>query len=540
MFALLRRLLSSSGADERPAPAGQLFATAQELFVAGRLEPARQACWELLTEQPEHADALWLLGKIATESDDLPEAEGFVARAIELGPSVAKYRLTQGYLRQVHGRLDEAAACYHTALGIDERYAEAWNNLGCVLQLQGRLAEAAASFRKALDINPQLAQANQNLGSISRDPLRLEAAADGYRKAIEDQPGDPNLRVDLGNTLRDQEQFDAALAAFDAALALRADHAEAHFSKALVLLLTGDLARGWEEYEWRWRREPVQRRFAVAEWNGQLLPDQPLLLHAEQGFGDTLQFIRYVPLAAQRCREVIVECQPELRSLIAAMPGVVRCLAQGEALPEIGAHLPLLSLPRIFKTTRETIPAEVPYLRPLPGKPDVWRAQLAGDGAGLRVGLCWAGRPEQWDNTSRSATLDFLAPLGALRGVSFYSLQKGPAALQAAQPPAGMRLIDVSRELRDFSETAALISILDLVITVDTSVAHLAGALGAPTWTMLSRIPDWRWLLHGERCPWYPSMRLFRQQRAGDWQAVADQVAAALGDLISARTASES
>jgi tetratricopeptide (TPR) repeat protein len=535
MLALFKRLLSSS----RETPEAR-FAAAYQHFLAGRADDAHAACLTLLDEQPEHADALWLLGKIACEAGDTASAADLIVRAIGIDPKPAKYRLALGYVRQVEGRFDLAEDCYRAALELEPRYAEAWNNLGCVRQMQGRLADAADCFRKALDINPDLAQANQNLGSLARDPRRLEAAADNYRKAIREQPGDASLYVDLGNTLRDQEKFDEALASFDAALALKADHAEAHFSKALVLLLEGELARGWEELEWRWQREPARRQFAAAQWDGQPIPAGDLLLHAEQGFGDTLQFIRYAPLAARRCRNVIVECQPELKSLIAAIPGVARVIAQGEALPQFAAHLPLLSLPRVFNTTLETIPAEVPYLRADAAKLRAWRARLAADGDVLRVGLCWAGRPEQWDNLSRSASLDFLAPLGRLSGVRFYSLQKGPAAAQGARPPAGMLLGDVSHELRDFSDTAALVGALDLVITVDTSVAHLAGALGAPTWVMLSRLPDWRWLLAGERCPWYPSMRLFRQENFGEWDAVAERVARSLGERIKAGATSGS
>jgi tetratricopeptide (TPR) repeat protein len=533
MRGFLKRLLSAS--RDTPDPR---FAAAYEHFLAGRAGEARAICETLIAERSDYADALWLLGKIACESGDTASATELIGRAIVFNPSAAKYHLALGYARQVEADLDGAAGCYHTALDLDPRYAEAWNNLGCVMQLQGRLAEAADHFRKALEINPALAQANQNLGSLMRDPHRLEAAAENYRKAIREQPGDASLYVDLGNTLRDQEKFDEAIASFDAALKLKPDHAEAHFSKALVLLLKGELALGWEEYEWRWQREPQQRSFAAPQWDGRNLPDGDLLLYAEQGFGDTLQFIRYAPLAARRCRRVIVECRAELKSLVAAMPGVAQVVAPGEPLPQFAAHLPLLSLPRVFKTTLETIPAEVPYLRAEPEKLRAWRARLAADGDAFKIGLCWAGRPEYWDNNSRSAALDSLAPLGSVRGAVFYSLQKGSAAGEAARPPAGMTLQDFSAELRDFSDTAALVAALDLVITVDTSVAHLAGALGAPTWVMIPRPPEWRWLLAGERSPWYPTMRLFRQDSANDWRSVVERIARALSERI-ARALSE-
>ncbi len=527
MLALLKRLLSP--ARESPDPR---FAAAYEHYLAGRAGEARARCETLIAERSNHADALWLLGKIACESGDTAAAAELIGKAIVFNPSAAKYHLALGYTRQVEGDFDGAAGCYRTALDLDPRYAEAYNNLGCVMQLQGRLAEAADHFRKALEINPALAQANQNLGSLMRDPGKLEAAAENYRKAIQAQPGDASLYVDLGNTLRDQEKFGEAIASFDAALKLKPDHAEAHFSKSLVLLLMGDFAQGWEEYEWRWQREPVQRSFAAPQWDGRDLPDGDLLLYAEQGFGDTLQFVRYAPLAARRCRRVIVECQAEMKSLVAAMPGVAQVVAQGEPLPRSAARLPLLSLPRVFKTTLETIPAEVPYLRADPEKLRAWQARLAADGKALKVGLCWAGRPEYWDNNSRSAALGMLAPLASVRGVVFYSLQKGSAAAEAARPPAGMTLKDFSGELRDFSDTAALVAALDLVISVDTVVAHLGGALGVATWVMIPRPPEWRWLRAGERSPWYPSARLFRQERANDWSSVAERIALALSERI--------
>jgi tetratricopeptide (TPR) repeat protein len=522
LISLLKRVLGSLGVQ---AADDSALLAARAHYDAGRLDQARASCERLLAEHPAQAEACWLMGRIHGDLDDYAAAKRFFARAIDLDAAVAKYHHALGYAHQATNAFDQAVESYRRALRAEPRYAQSHNNLGCVMQMQGRLREAAEHFRAALQIDPTLAQANQNLGALSRDPGMLGAAAQAYRQAIVARPSDPSLHVDLGNTLREQGELAAAIASFDRAIELNPDHAEAHFSKGLVQLLAGDLASGWREYEWRWRRAAAAREFPMPRWDGTALPGGTILLHVEQGFGDTLQFVRYAPLVARRCARVVVECQPELKSLLETMPGIHQVVAQGEPLPPCDAQAPLLSIPGIFGTTLETIPASVPYLFPDAGKVRVWRERLAHDRGGFRLGLCWAGRAEQWDDFSRSCTLEALAPIGQIDGVALYSLQKGATGAERA---ADMELIDHTAELRDFSDTAALMANLDLVVTVDTSVAHLAGALGRPAWAMLSRMPDWRWLLERADCPWYPSMRLFRQKSAGDWSSVVREVAAEL------------
>jgi hypothetical protein len=252
------------------------------------------------------------------------------------------------------------------------------------------------------------------------------------------------------------------------------------------------------------------------------------LLHSEQGFGDTIQFIRYAPLLARQGARVVVECQPELRSLLRGVEGVQHLLAQGEPLPPFDLHAPLLSLPLAFGTRLGSIPAQVPYLKADPALAEAWRGKVAGDGRRLKIGLAWAGSPARKGDRQRSVSLSALAPLAAVKGADFYSLQKGPAAEQAKNPPPEMRLMDLTAELKDFADTAALIASLDLVISVDTAVAHLAGAMARPVWTLLEFVPAWRWLLDREDSPWYPTMRLFRQPSRGDWGSVVRRVAEAL------------
>jgi hypothetical protein len=302
-----------------------------------------------------------------------------------------------------------------------------------------------------------------------------------------------------------------------------------------VLLLQGDYAEGWREYEWRWRipafNAPV-RRFAQRVWDGARTTGT-ILLHAEQGLGDTLQFARYAKLVAARCASVVLECQPELRSLMAGVPGIARVVARGEPLSLFDAHAPLMSLPARFGTTLQNVPWDGPYVRADAQRAERWRNVLAADAASLgmarcRVGLVWAGRPQQWDDRKRSIPLAAMAPLARAADTVFYSLQVGAAAAQAAAPPPGMRLVDHTARIADFSDTAALASQLDLVITIDTSVAHLGGAMALPTWVLVANAPDWRYHLARSDNPWYPTMRLFRQARDGDWSSAIAAAADAL------------
>jgi hypothetical protein len=265
-------------------------------------------------------------------------------------------------------------------------------------------------------------------------------------------------------------------------------------------------------------------------WNGAPVTGGSLLLHSEQGFGDTLQFARYVALAAERCPSVVLMCQPELRALLRPLKGAARVVGEGELVPDYAAHAPLMSLPRIFGTTLDTVPWDGPYVRADPQQVAAWRAEM-GPGTGRpRIGIAWAGRAEQWDDRKRSITLGMLAPLAEATGAEFYSLQKGEASAQAAAPPAGMRLHDLTTRIRDFSDTAALVANLDLVVSIDSAVAHLSAAMGLPTWVLVARAPDWRYHLERSDNPWYPTMTLFRQDRDGDWSGPVARAARALHD----------
>jgi tetratricopeptide (TPR) repeat protein len=496
---------------------------------------ARRRCGEILAADPKDVGALDLMAALAADEGDAQGVLRWTQSVLALEPRSASAHYTLGRLQQSQGSFAEAEASYLRSLAIDGANARAHNNLGCVLQMQGRLDEAVSSFRRALELDASLPQAKQNLAAITRDRGTLEEAAAAYRRAVAANPADSQACKDLGNVYRELGMHAQALASFDEAIRRDPQNAEAHFSRSFELLLSGEYEEGFREFEWRWKATGLNtplRGFAQPLWDGRERPGETLLLHAEQGLGDTLFCVRYAEVAAKRCGAVVLECQGELISLLGAVQGVSGVVAQGAALPAFDTHLPLMSLPRVFGTTLPSIPWDGPYVRADAARVEEWGAFVAAD-ARLKVGLAWAGRPQQGDDRKRSIALSMLAPLARSRGVAFYSLQKGPPAAQTAAPPPGMQLVDPGARLRDFADTAALVSHLDLVITIDTSVAHLAGAMGCPTWVLLTRVPDWRYHLEGEHCRWYPTMRLFRQQADGEWSDAIARVAGELEALAS-------
>jgi tetratricopeptide (TPR) repeat protein len=524
MLAWIRSKLGAAG--RTPA---QLLSQAEAAYSAGAPEQARRLSLGLLRRSPRDGGALALLAAIAADAGQTEEGLQWARRAQAADPGAASPHYVMGRLWQDAARLVDAEASYRIAIGLQPDHARAHNNLGCVLHMQGKLQDALVAYRRALDLDAGLPQANQNYAAIVRDAGALERAAAAYLRHTAAHPGDAMAFNDLGNAYRELGRHQDALAAYERALALAPGLAQAHFSRSFVLLLLGDYSAGWRDYEWRWRisafNGPVLR-FSQPIWDGSRIEGSTLLLHAEQGLGDTLQFVRYASRAAERCESVILECQPELVALLRSTAGLGRVLAKGEPLPPFVAHAPLMSLPALFGTTLDNIPWSGPYVHADPERVAAWRDAIAEPG--LKVGLVWAGRPQQWDDRKRSISLHLLAPLARVPRVAFYSLQVGVAATQAARPPESMRLIDVAARIKDFSDTAAIVAGLDLVITIDTSVAHLAGAMGVPVWVLVAHAPDWRYHLVRSDNPWYPTMRLFRQERDGDWNGAIEQVAAAL------------
>jgi len=521
-----------------------------------RSEPDSHNTVNILPMTIPHAFQLAVQRHVAGQ---FAQAEEIYRQVLAMAPGYAEAHSNLGDVLREQGRFDEAIAACRRATELRPDDAEMHSNLGHALWAGGRLDEAVAACRRAIQLQPQFAEAYTNLGNALRDQGQLDEAIAAYRTTVQLRPDYAGACNNLGNALRDQGHPQEAMAALRRATDLNPGFAEAHWNTSLLLLLSGDFERGWPLYENRWSGSDLrtfERSFTQPRWRGEPLQGQRVLVHAEQGLGDTLQFIRYAPLVAERGGQVIVECQPGLKALLTGLPGIAQVIERGEPWPAFDLQIPMLSLPLAFGTRVKTIPASVPYLRADAQKAARWRARLEQDHEKaddlskrhpLKVGLVWAGgepsdRPQQRAmNQRRSLRLSQLAPLAAVPGVIFVSLQKGDPVAQAKTPPEGMRLLDWTDELADFSDTAALVENLDLVISVDTAVAHLAGALGKPVWLLNRFDTCWRWLLGREDSPWYPTMRIFRQPRWMDWEPVIQSVAVELGRTVKARatTASE-
>ncbi len=502
----------------------------------GQLDDAIAACCQAIALKPDLAEAYSNLGSALHDKGQLDEAIAACRQAIALKPDLAEAYSGLGSALHDKGQLDEAIAAYRQAIVLKPSFAEARSNLGVALGEKGRFDEAITAFRQAITLKPNFPDAHCNLGNALRDSGRLDDAIVACRQAIALKPDFTGAYSNLGNALSGKGQLDEAIAVYRQALALDPNFPEAHYNLATRLLYRGDLAAGWAEYEWRWKCRdvrPIHRSFSQPQWDGSPLTGRTIFIHAEQGFGDTLQFVRYLSLVASGGGRIFLECQRELHRLFesSALPGPHQLLTRGQPLPAFDLHYALLSLPLAFQTTLDTIPHDVPYLRANPALVQRWRAKLGAAPAPLKVGLVWAGRKSHGNDRNRSMPLAALAPLARVPNISFYNLQKDDPARQAAHPPPGMRLIDYTSELADFADTAALIANLDLVISVDTSIVHLAGALAKPVWVLLCFAPDWRWLQDRLDSPWYPTLRLFRQPQPGDWPSALNKAADALAQL---------
>jgi len=496
------------------------------LQAGGQLDQAIAAYRQAIARKADYPEAYGNLGVALKAKGCLDEAIAAYRQALALKPNHPKALNNLAMALQEKGQLDQAIAAYHQAIALVPNHAEAYYNLGTALQAAGQLDQAIAAWRQTLIFKPNYPEALNNLGVAMTNQGQLDQAIAACRQAIAVKPNFAGAYYNLGVALANAGQLAPAIAAFQQAIALVPDYAEAHCSLALALLVRGDLAQGWEEYEWRLAVPAygAQRGFPQRQWDGSDPAGKTILLHPEGALGDALQFVRFVPMMQGRGARLILECPPPLLPLFASMTGIDQCVARGQPLPPFDWHCPLQSLPRIFRITLDNIPNAVPYLFAPKERVRRWAARVPTDGQ-LNVGLVWAGSVggHRW----RSQTVEIFQPLAALPGVRFFSLQKGPAATQA--PPDGLHLIDYTAELHDFADTAALVQQLDLVITVDTSMAHLAGALAKPVWVLIPAISDFRWLLERTDSPWYPTMRLFRQPcNDGQWGRVTMCVAQAL------------
>ena len=435
-------------------------------------------------------------------------------------------------------RYEEALECYDHAMAIRGDIPQIWANRGRALRNLDRLDEAETSLREALRLKPDFANAHTELGRVLDCLGRFEEAEASVRAALCLEPEHAFAHCTLGYILYHLGRVAEAQASYRTALRLRPENGQWRVFLGEALLLAGQLEEGWREFECRWQTEGQVRLrplLGVPSWNGEAIGDRVILLLAEQGHGDTLQFCRYVPEVAARAGRTVLAVHPRLVRLLSRLPGVSEILTDGDRPPSFDLWCSLMSLPRAVGTTLETIPATTPYLTADPADVAHWRERLAGL-AGLRVGLCWAGGQfnvgQIQRDRRRSISLDTLAQLGDVSGVQFISLQIGPPAAATPHPPHGMELHDFADDQRDFADAAAIVENLDLVISVDTAVAHLAGALGKPVWLLNHFDTDWRWLLDRNDSPWYPTLRQFRQPTPGDWRSVIGRARGALQRLV--------
>ncbi|MBI5692192.1 MAG: tetratricopeptide repeat protein [Verrucomicrobia bacterium] len=461
-------------------------------------------------------------GLAAHTAGQMAAARARYERVLAREPDNSRAWFLLGNLHAAERRPALAIAAFERCVRLQPGQSAAHNSLGCAWLAVREVRRAEASFRQAIACAEPSAEAFSNLGALRRGEGDLAEAESLYRRALALRPDFAEVWCNLGVALREQGRFADAVGALQQALALKPDLAEAHFNESLLLLLQGDYRRGWEKHEYRWVTEQrgAGRDFSAPLWCGETsLEGRTILLHAEQGLGDTLQFIRYVPLLRQRGAEVMLEVQPALLPLLGREWGGARVFVRGERLPEFAWHCPLLSLPRACGTTVEAIPREVPYVVPPVAARKKW-SELVPAAPGPRVGLVWFGNRQHKNDRNRSIPAAAIARFVAHCPCTLFSLQKGTLSREDAAVAGHPKLVNLTDRIADFSDTAALIEHLDLVIAVDTSVAHLAGAMGKPVWILLPQVPDWRWLLEREDSPWYPGARLFRQREARDWDSV--------------------
>ncbi len=542
---------------------------AVQLHQQGRLRDAEKLYARVLKAAPENFDALHLLGLAKAQGGQMGEASRLMSAALKINGQAPE--LLMNFANVLHSlkRDAEALDCLDKALVLRPGDPDALLNRGNSLLTLGRPQEALASFDAVLARNPRQADALLGRGGAHAALGRPQPALADFDAAF--ALGHPGASYNRGNALAELGRYAEALAAFDRALgvtpnhaqawnnrgnaltalkrhqeavesfgkaiALQKDYADAHLNRALALLVLGDWQHGFQEYEWRWQRSGMtdtRRGYGKPLWLGEYpIARKTILLHAEQGLGDTIQFARYAPLLARAGATVVLEVQAELKTLLSDLEGVASCHARGEKLPAYDVHCPLGSLPLAFKTAPATVPAELPYLHAGEAHLAKWRPRVEAL-PGKRIALAWAGNASHANDRNRSIDLKMLEPLLALDGVSYLSIQRDVRGNDAEILARHANVTHLGGELSDMADTAAIVALADLTISVDTSVAHVAGSLGRPLWVMLPFAPDWRWTLTGERTPWYPQARLFRQAALGDWPSAVATSRAELARFVAA------
>jgi tetratricopeptide (TPR) repeat protein len=549
----------------------QAMQDAVSLHRQGRLREAEKLYVRVLKAAPEHFDALHLLGLTKAQAGQMGEAYRLMSGALKINPQAPDAWMnianvlhalkrdaealdcldralalrpddvnaleSRGNALLALGRQQDALACFNEVLARNPRHGDALLNRGSALASLGRTEQALADFEAALALMPGHPGALYNRGNALLDAGRYAEAAASFDRALAIVPAHTAALNNRGRALQALNRHADAIGSFDKAIALQKDYADAHFNRALSLLTLGDLPHGFAQYEWRWQRTGMRdgrRGYGKPLWLGEYpLGRKTILLHAEQGLGDTIQFARYVPLLARSGTTTVLEVQPELKTLLSGLGGVASCHARGEQLPAYDVHCPLGSLPLALKTETATVPAGIPYLRADEALAAKWRARIEAL-PGKRVALAWAGNVGHANDRNRSIELALLEPLFALEGISFLSIQRELRGNDAEVLARHANVTHLGGDLSDMADTAATAALADLTISVDTSVVHLAGALGRPVWVMLPFAPDWRWTLTGDSSPWYPQARLFRQPAPGDWPSLLATLRGELAQFVAA------
>jgi len=513
------------GAIERaPAVAAFHINLASALSAVGRLDDAVAALRRGLSLDDTQPDGHFNLGNTLLTMGRLDEAARSFETTLVLAPDHVAARNNLGHVMRQRGDLEAAIGQFQQATASDDRYAPAWSNLCGALLESGQTVAAIDAGRRATLADPNNAECHYNLGNaFTAAPIAAEAVA-CYRRALQIDRRYTDAWVNLGAALQQLGECETAVAALDQALTLEPDLPQAQWNKAIALLLSGQLHEGWDLYEWRWRAVSGLTLPAVdrPRWDGASPKGRRMLVVAEQGLGDTIQFARYATMLRALGADVTLECPASLKTLLDGSNIADRLLVSGDPRPEIDVWAPLMSLPGLFGTDMSTIPADCPYLAAMPA--DV---PAAADDHALKVGLVWRGSLTNDRGRFRSCALSDMQPLTNVPGVRLFSLQTELSPEDAAALET-MGIPDLGSGFGDFSASASAVQAMDLIVSVDTATAHLAGALGKPIWTMLSAIPDWRWFLERTDSPWYPTMRLFRQRRISDWTSVVDEVSASL------------
>ena len=499
-----------------------LLSLADSYQTQGDVEKALRYYRRAVELRPDSAEAYSKIGEAEELILELEAATEAYRRALALQPGSAEAHCKLGYVLRRRHEYPEALKLYERALTLDPERADSYADLALIHTDMGNKEAAKEAFARALALKPDSSRTALTLSYFHFKSADVPVAAEWLRRAIELDPSQPLAHLSLGSMLSIMEDWEGALACYERSRVLCPCSADTTFYLGLLHLSHGNFALGWEEYEQREEARRLRKAFSEPQWKGEPLEGARIFLHAEQGLGDTLLAVRYVPLVAARGGQVVLAVQQRLHRLLAHTEGARQVITDGGTVSDLKWQCPLLSLPRAFGTDSNSIPAKVPYIYADPELAEAWRERMPA--TSLRVGLVWGGDPKHSQNFRRIIPLEVLAPLTYLEGTTFYSLQMGPPAEQIKQLGERVRLIDLQNEQRDFADTAAIVANLDLVISIDTSVAHLAGAMGKPVWILLFKSPDWRWLLEREDSPWYPTARLCRQSTLGKWGDVVARV----------------